>query len=86
MAGLTLGQQRPWTLVESDDPTIPLGEGTFSDWPTLLAAAGAFARSPHQFKQILWDDDETVRELDDQEQATLAMICSLYGLDVEDVA
>lgn len=82
---LTLGQQRPWTLIESDDPAITLGEGTFSDWPTLLAAAGAFARSPHQFKQILWDDDETVRELDDQEQATLAMMCSLYGLDVEDV-
>lgn len=84
MAGLTLGQQRPWTLIESDDPTIPLGEGTFSDWPTLLAAAGAFARSRHPFKRVLFDDDVTVRELDDHEEEVLAMICACYGLDVED--
>jgi len=81
---LTLGQQRPWTLIESDDRTIPLGEGTFTDWPTLPAAAGAFARSPHQFKQLLFDDDVTVRELDDHEDKVLAMICACYGLDIVD--
>ena len=81
----TLGQQRPWTLIESDDASLTLEQGTMSDWPTLITAAGAFARSTHEYRQILFDDDETVRELDDHEQEVITMMCAMYGLDIENV-
>jgi hypothetical protein len=79
-----LGRARPWTLIESDDANLTLDEGIFSDYPTLLEAAGRFARSPYAYRAVVFDDDEQVRELDDDEQQTLAFICSLYGLAVLD--
>jgi hypothetical protein len=80
-----LAAQRPWTLIEADDPTIRLGEGRMSDWPTLTAAAGQFARSTAPYKQVIYDNDIEARELNDQEQKTLEFICHLYGLDVETI-
>lgn len=56
----------------------------FSDYSTLLEAAGAFARSPHTYKRILRDDDVSVRELDDDEQRVVETVCACYGLDVLD--
>ena len=60
----TLGQERPWTLIESSDPTITLEHGITSDHPTLLAAAGAFVRSPYEYRQIVYDDDEARARVD----------------------
>ncbi len=81
----TLGEQRPYTLVESDDASVTLGKGQLSDWPTIIAAAGALAQSKAQYRQIVYDDDVVVRWLNDREEKVVELICRLYGLEVEQV-
>jgi hypothetical protein len=81
----TLGQQRPYVLIESDVSTRTLGEGTMSDWPTLREAVEAFVRSPAPYKQVIYDDDVEARELNADEQGLLKLMCEEHGLDVEDI-
>jgi len=81
---LPLGQQRPYTLIETDDPTLTLGEGRMSDWPTLREAARAFVSSPAPYKQLVYDDDIEARELNEAEQRWVEFVCLIHGLDVEE--
>ena len=81
----TLGQQRPYTLIETDDPNATLGEGRMSDWPTLSEATSAYVQSTAPFKQVIYDDDIVARELNKAEQDYLNSVCQLHGLDVQEI-
>jgi hypothetical protein len=80
------GRTKPYKVITTDDPNLTLGEGRKRHYETLLAAANAFAKDPAQYKQILWDNGlDLVRELDEREQALLADVCEMLGLDVEPI-
>jgi hypothetical protein len=83
--GKTLGEERPYTLIVSDDPTKTYGEGQMSDWPTLDEAARAFLRSPAPYKAIVFDDDHEARELNAAEQAGVRCVCAVAGYSIEEI-
>jgi hypothetical protein len=72
---------KPYKLIETDDPTRTLGEGTMTHHATMLAAANAFAKSTAPCKTVVFDDGHMVRELNVHEER-MHDVCELLGLEV----
>ena len=76
---------RPYKLITTRDPNQTLGEGKISHYPTLLAAANAFAKSPEPYKQVIYDDGREARELNTREQGLLGRVCKMLGYELDEV-
>jgi hypothetical protein len=76
---------RPYRLIVTDDPCKTLGQGEVRYFRTLVQAANAFVNAPAPFRQIVYDDGCTARELDENEQLFLEMVCNPLGHDLEAV-
>jgi hypothetical protein len=76
---------RPYRLITTDDPTRTLGQGEVRYFRTLVQAANAFVNAPAPFRQIVYDDGCTARDLDDDEQRFLETVCNMLGHDLEAV-
>jgi hypothetical protein len=78
---------RPYRLLITDDPTRTLGEavqaGDVRYFPTLIAAANAFAKSEAPFKTVVFDDGCVARDLTDDEERFLERVCDMLGYEVE---
>lgn len=61
----------PYRLIPTDDPKRTLGEavdaGGVRYFPTLIAAANAFAKSEAPFKTVVYDDGHQARDLTDDD-------------------
>jgi hypothetical protein len=79
------GEPSPYRLITTDDPTRTLGQGEVRYFATLVQAANAFVNAPAPFRQIVYDDGCTARELDANEELFLEMVCNLLGHDLEAV-
>jgi hypothetical protein len=75
----------PYRLITTDDPTRTLGQGEVRYFRTLVPAANAFVNAPAPFRQIVYDDGCTARELDANEELFLKTVCNLLGHDLEAV-
>jgi hypothetical protein len=78
--------RRPYKLIVTDDPAQTLGEDEIRHYPTMLAAANAFAKDPAPYKQVIYDDGHHARELNQREQQRLEDVCGMLGLDIEQTA
>jgi hypothetical protein len=76
--------RRPYKLITTTDPKRTLGEGERRHYPTMLAAANAFAKDQAPYKQVIFDDGHVARELNQRERQQLADVCDMLGLDVEE--
>lgn len=83
--GEITGAEHPWTVITCDRADQPLGEGEFSDYPTLEEAARAFATLPGIYRQIVYDDDQDARFLTRDEQAVVDRIVAEHDLEAVDV-
>ena len=79
------GEPSLYRLIATDDPTRTLRQGDVRHFRTLVHAAHAFVNAPAPFRQIVYDDGCTARELDPHEQLFLEMVCNLLGHDLEAV-
>ena len=52
---------------------------------TLVQAANAFVNAPAPFRQIVYDDGRTARDLNEDEQRFLENVCNMLGHDLEAV-
>lgn len=77
---------RPYKLIVTTNPEQTLGEGEIRHFPTMLTAANAFANDTAPYKQIIYDDGCTARELNAREQEMLENVCGILGYDVLDTA
>ncbi len=77
--------RRPYKLIVTGNPHQTLGEGRIRHYRTMLAAANAFAKAPESYKQVIYDDGQETRELDEREQRTLEQVCRMLGYDVEEI-
>jgi hypothetical protein len=75
----------PYRLITTDDPCKTLAQGEVRYFATLIDAANAFAKTPEPYKQIVYDDGCTARELNADEQRLLENVCAMLGYDVEEV-
>jgi hypothetical protein len=64
---------------------MTLGEGNIRHFPTVLAAANALVKAPEPYKQIIYDNGEEARELNEREQQMLEHVCRLLGYEVEEI-
>jgi hypothetical protein len=78
-----LTSSRPWKLCTTDNPDHTLEDGTIRGYPQLIDAANALVHAPEQYKTILFDDGQQVRELSDVEQAFVERVASMLGYEVE---
>ncbi len=69
----------------TDDPNLTLGEGKIRHFPTMLAVANAFANAPEPFKQVIYDDGQEARELDQREQRMLEAVRQMLGYDLKEI-
>jgi hypothetical protein len=76
---------RPWKVIVTDDPHLTLGEGTIRHYPTMLAAANAFAKAPEPYKQVVYDDGREARDLNRREQQFLEAVCAALGYELEEI-
>lgn len=76
--------RRPYKLIVTDDPNQTLGEGEIRHYPTMLAAANAFAKHSAPYKQVIYDNGHDARELNQREQQVLEDVCDMLGLVVEE--
>ncbi len=76
---------RRWKLIVTDDPTQTLGEGRIRHYPTLVAAANAFANTTEPYRTIIYDDGHNARELNAQEDALLEHVCTMLGIERQDI-
>jgi hypothetical protein len=79
------GEPCPYRLITTDDPSRTLGQGDVRYFRTLVQAANAFVKAEAPFRQIVYDDGCTARELDENEQRFLETVCGMLGYDVEEV-
>lgn len=77
--------KRPYRLIVSDDASKTLGQGEVRYFARIIDAANAFAKAPEPFKQIIYDDGCTARELNRDEEWMLESVCRILGHDVEEV-
>jgi hypothetical protein len=75
----------PYRLITSDDPCRTLAQGEMRYFARIIDAANAFAKATEPYKQIIFDDGCTARELNRSEQLLLEAVCGMLGYDVEDV-
>jgi hypothetical protein len=76
---------RPYGLIVSDHPCKTLAQGDVRHYARLLDACNAFAKAPEPYKQIIFDDGCTARELNRNEQWMLESVCRILGFGIEEV-
>jgi len=72
-------------LITTDDPCKTLGQGEVRHFATLIEAANEFTKTPEPYKQIIYDDGCTARELNRAESLLLENVCAKLGYDVEEL-
>ncbi len=77
--------RRPYKLITTDDPELTLGDGRIRHYPTLVAAANAFANTTEPYRTIIYDDGHHARELNAQEDALLEHVCTMLGIERQDI-
>jgi hypothetical protein len=74
---------RPWRVITTDNPDDTLGEGRQTRHATPLEAANAFVRHPAAYKTVIYDDGETARELNAQEQTLVHHVARKLGYEID---
>jgi hypothetical protein len=78
--------RKPYKLITTNHPDKTLGEGHIRHYATMLQAANALVKDTAPYQQIVYDDGDTARELNDGERRMLFDVCDILGYDIEDVA
>jgi hypothetical protein len=82
---ITIHGRKPWKLITSNDPDTELDDGHVTHHGTLIEACNAFQKTPAPYRTIIYDDGHQVRELDERERRLLENVCTVFGLEIEDV-
>ena len=77
---------RPYKLITTDNPNQTLGEGTISHYATMLKAANAFVNADAPYRQVIYDDGRTARQLNRREQQLLEDVCDMLGYEVAETS
>ena len=62
-----------------------LGDGHIRHYASFLDACNAYAKLKYPYQQIIFDNGETVREMDERERNMLDHVSEMLGIESDEV-